>query len=619
MTEHEPLSGHRSFFAELGRRNVLRVGAAYAMAGWLVIQVVETVFPAFGFGEAAVRVVTLAFVIGLIPVLVIAWVFELTPEGVRRDAEVDRGASGAAPRAGRKLDRAIMVLLALAVGYFAFDKFVLSPAREASIAESAREEARLSALREAPGSKSIVVLPLVNLSPDPGNEYFSDGISEELMNLLARIPELRVISRSSSFSYKGKSVRPEQVAEELNVGHILEGSVARAADRVRISVQLIDARQDAQLWSKTFDRTMDDIFALQDSIATAVVSELELTLLGETPRARPTSPEAFTAFMQGRALARQSTTESREQGGRLLRRSLELDPTYARAWEQLAVIAANQALYGDRPYAEAMEEARRNTERALEYDPGFANARAILARIIVAYEGDYPAAVEQLQRAVELAPGSAPVLGNSAAILMLIGRFEQAITLQERGIALDPVSPIASFNLAKRYLAAGLAAEAETAARDALLLSPAYSGGRFLLGRALLLQGRAEEAREAFEKEPRDAMRLAGLSVAEHELGHPDRSDAALAELVALAEDAPTSDGFLVAGVHAWRGDPDRAFAWLDRVFEAGGAGGLRELRSEVLLHPLHPDARWQDMLARAGLSDAQLASIEFEIPEEGD
>lgn len=605
----------RSFFAELRRRNVLRVGAAYAMAGWLVIQVVETVFPAFGFSEAAVRVVTLVFVIGLLPVLVIAWVFELTPEGLKKDADIDRGGSDAAPHAPGRLNRAIMVLLALAVGYFAFDKFVLSPGREASIAEAARREARASALEEAPDSKSIAVLPLANRSADPDNEYFSDGISEELMILLARIPELRVISRSSSFSYKGKNVRPTQVAEELNVGYILEGSVARADDRVRISVQLIDARRDTQVWSTTFDRTLDDIFALQDSIATAVVSELELTLLDEAPRARPTSPEAFTSFMQGRALARQSTTESRAEGGRLLRRTLELDPTYARAWEQLAVVAANQALYGDRPYAEAMGEARRHIERALEYDPGFANAHAILARIIIAAEGDYPAAVEELQRAVDLAPGSAPVLGNSAAILMLIGRFEQAIALQERGIALDPVSPISSFNLAKRYLAAGRAAAAETAARDALLLSPLYSGGQFLLGRALLLQGRAEEARDAFGNEPRDAMRLAGLAVAEHELGHPDRSDAALAELVAIAEDAPASAGFLVAGVHAWRDETDAAFAWLDRVFEAGGGGALRELRSEVLLHNLHSDARWQEILTRAGLSDAQLASIEFALP----
>jgi tetratricopeptide (TPR) repeat protein len=285
----------------------------------------------------------------------------------------------------------------------------------------------------------------------------------------------------------------------------------------------------------------------------------------------------------------------------------------------LAVIAANQALYGDRPYAEAMGEARRHVERALEYDPGFANAHAILARIIVAAEGDYAAAVEELQRAIELAPGSAPVLGNSAAVLMLIGRFDQAISLQERGLALDPVSPIASFNLAKRYLAAGRAEAAEAAARDALLLSPGYSGGHFLLGRALLLQGRAEEALVAFEEEPREAMRLAGLGVAEHELGRPDRSDAALTGLVAIAGEDPASAACLVASVHAWREEPDEAFAWLDRAYEAGGGGALRESRSEVLLHNLHSDARWQELLARAGLSDAQLASIEFEIPAESD
>jgi len=235
-----------SFLNELKRRNVLRVGAAYIVAAWLVIQIAETIFPLFGYGDTPARLVVIVLSIGFIPSLIISWVFEITPEGLRRDADVDRDHS-ITQVTGKKLDHIILVVLALALGYFAFDKFVLDPARDQSKVEIARQQGRTEALVESYGDQSIAVLPFVNMSSDEEQEYFSDGISEELLNLLAKIPELRVISRSSAFSYKGKDFKLAQVAEELNVAHILEGSVRKAGNKVRITAQLIEARSDTHL------------------------------------------------------------------------------------------------------------------------------------------------------------------------------------------------------------------------------------------------------------------------------------------------------------------------------------------------------------------------------------
>ena len=304
-----------SFFNELKRRNVIRVATAYAVAAWLVIQVVETIFPIYGLSDASIRLVIGVLAIGLIPALVFAWAFELTPEGLKKESEIDRTRS-ITPHTGKKLDRMIIVVLALALGYFGFDKFVLGPQREAAgqeqvagQVEEARQQGRTEALVESYGDKSIAVLPFVNTSSDVEQEYFSDGISEELLSLLAKIPELRVISRSSAFSYKGKDIRVVKVAEELNVAHILEGSVRRAGNKVRITAQLIEARSDTQLWSDTYDRHLDDIFAIQDEIAATVVEQLKITLLGDAPKVRETSPEAYALFLQARHLGRQGSVE----------------------------------------------------------------------------------------------------------------------------------------------------------------------------------------------------------------------------------------------------------------------------------------------------------------------
>ena len=275
-----------SLLDELKRRNVLRIAGLYLVAAWLAVQVSSTLLPMFDAPVWLSRSIVILLATGFLPALIFAWVFQLTPEGLKRESDVERAGS-ITPHTGKKLDRVLMMVLALALGYFAFDKFALSPQREAALQrqkavelDAARKEGRSEALVESYGDKSIAVLPFVDMSPNKDQEYFSDGIAEELLNLLAKISQLRVISRSSAFSFKGKDIEIPEIAKRLNVAHILEGSVRKAGNQVRITVQLIDARSDTHLWSEAYDRPLDDIFAVQDEIAAAVVAQLKLKLRG---------------------------------------------------------------------------------------------------------------------------------------------------------------------------------------------------------------------------------------------------------------------------------------------------------------------------------------------------
>ena len=269
-----------SLFSELRRRNVHRIAAAYTVAAWLIVQVVETVFPAFGFDDSTIRLAVIALVIGFVPAVVLAWVFELTPEGIRRERSAETG-SVADPIARKRLDRAIIVVLAIAVAYFAVDKFLVTETRNPNALPTADSTA--FEITDTVAARSIAVLPFADMSPASDHEYFADGIAEELLNLLSRVPELRVVSRSSSFAFKQKDMTATEIARALGVNYILEGSVRKDADQVRITTQLIDARADTHLWSNTYEGSLRDVFEIQDDIAASVIPALEIELLGTIP------------------------------------------------------------------------------------------------------------------------------------------------------------------------------------------------------------------------------------------------------------------------------------------------------------------------------------------------
>ena len=605
-----------SLFRELKRRNVLRVGAAYVVVAWLAIQIVETIFPAFGFTDAAIRITTIVFAIGLIPTLIFAWAFELTPEGLKKESEVDRSQS-ITPNTGKKLDRTIMVVLALALVYFAVDKFVLDPQRDFAMeeqkvaeVEQARQEGRTEALVESYGDKSIAVLPFVNMSSDEEQEYFSDGISEELLNLLAKIPELRVISRSSTFSYKGKDIKLAQVAEELNVAHILDGSVRKAGNRVRIPAQLIEARSDTHLWSETYDRELEDIFAIQDEISATVVDQLKITLLGDAPHIEETDPEAYALYLQARHLGRQFTAESLERSIALYEQALAIDPHFVSAISGLASVIYNEAGRGMRPADEGYRLVRELTKRVLELDPENAIAHSLLGGMYEYRERNLELAARHRARAIELAPGIASMFVTGAPMMMSLGRLDEAIAIQDYVIARDPVNPISHYNLGIYTLYAGRIEESVRSSLMVLRLSPDFTGAYYNLSMAQLLGGLPADALESARKEPFEPFRLLALIAARHALGQDAAADADMAKMV---EKYGHEWPYNIAYVVAFRGQADNAFKWLKKAKEIGDTG-LSELNTQPLFASLHNDPRWLPLLESIGKSPEQLDAIEFEV-----
>lgn len=609
-----------SFFVELKRRNVIRVAAAYVVAAWLVIQVVETIFPAFGFGDVAIRTVVIALAIGLVPVVIFAWAFELTPEGLKREKDVDRSQS-ITPQTGKRLDRAIMVVLALGLGYFAFDKFVLAPQRTAdlqqelteqmeTVAQEAREAGRTDALLESYGDKSIAVLPFVNMSADKDQEYFSDGIAEELLNLLAKVSALRVISRTSAFSFKGTDLKLTEVAEELNVANILEGSVRRAGDRIRITVQLIEARSDTHLWSETYDRTFDDIFAIQDEIAAKVVEQLKIKLLGAAPKIEETDPRAYSLYLRARSLGRRVTKESMEQSNALFEQALVIDPDYAAAIDGLTRNYNNQASNGLLPAAEGFALAREMTQRALALDPESALAHSQLGWIAMYYDNDLPAAARHFERALAEDPTNRGIITNAAALLVGLGRLDEVIALQEYLIARDPMNATGHFNLGLYHFYAGDWEAAVASIRAALRLSPGYLGAHYQIGAALLMEGEAQAALDAFALEKDEEYRVKGRAMASHALGRQADFESAMAELKSGWGGRWPSE---VAQAYAITGAADAAFEWLDQAVAQNEAG----LDHQFLIPfyaPVYEDPRWAMFLDRVGSSPAQRAAINFAV-----
>lgn len=586
-----------SLFNELKRRNVFRVAAAYIVTAWLVIQVVETIFPAFGFTDAAVRYVVIAFAIGLAPVVIFSWAFEITPEGLRKEADLDREAL-IPSRAGKQLDRVIMVVLALALGYFAFDKFVLTPQRQAKqLAEAtqeARQEGHSEALVQAYGDKSIAVLPFVDMSTDKDQEYMSDGIAEELLNLLAKVPDLRVISRSSSFAYKGEKIDIPEVARKLNVGHILEGSVRKAGEQLRITVQLIEARSDTHLWSQTYDRKLDNIFEIQDEIAAAVVEALKVNLIGAVPKARMTDREAYTLVLRARHIWNRRAPGDEEKAMEFYQRALDIDPGYAPAWAGLSVAIAVQALNGRIPRDSGFAKAREAIETALSLDPGSSDVHVRMGQAYLR-DDNGPAASREFQRALELDPNNPLALGAMATyVSWRNGRTEEALELFKKAATIDPLAAIWPGNLSSLLIKLGRLDEAEEAALKALELGP---GSIFQenLATVYFLRHEYENALELFESLPESASRAFNLTVTYHAMGRQAESDAELQQLGASHErDVP----FLLAMAHASRGEADAAFEWLERTFDTRRLR-IDQLEFEPFLENLHEDPRWEALLRR--------------------
>lgn len=610
-----------SLLAELKRRNVFRAATVYVAVAWLLIQVAETTFPAFGLDDGRLRVLIIILVIGFVPAVALAWLFELTPEGIKRDRDLPPG-SPLLAQTNRLLDRAIVALLALGLTYFAVDKFFLSPAREQARVEEALEQGRSEALAERLGDKSIVVLPFANLSPDPDQAYLADGLAEELLNLLARIPELRVISRTSAFAFKGKDVGLAEIAQQLKVSHALEGSVRRSGDRIRVTAQLIETGTDAHVWSETYERTLDDVFAIQDEIASHVAEALRLELLGTQPRSRRVDPQAYLLFMQARQML--DAWGEPEQIHGMLQRALQIDANYADAWTGLSWLYFRCGLEQVREASAfclgySVEQAQQLSQQALQnaltIDPNNAIAIAYGAYRKAFGEHDWAGGAADFERALRLDPTRPDVLRGTLAFLRFIRRPDLAIRLGEFAVASDPLCSACAYYLARAYAEAGRLDEAEARMRD---FAATGRGGWHTIATILLLKGEPSAALDAVASIPDAETNPSVMHVramALHSLGRDEESLAALSQLESASGQEHSQ---MLAEVHAWRGETERAFKLLEALSARPPSGAAMPSSTfgafSPFLRPLLDTPRGQALLRPLGLADDQLAAIRFEL-----
>jgi len=609
-----------SLFIELKRRNVLRVAAAYVLASWLLIQVAETIFPLFGFDDAPARIAVIVLAIGFIPALIFAWAFELTPEGLKKESEVDRTQS-ITPYTGKKLDRMIMVVLALALGFFAFDKFVLDPQREAKLqaqkaveVEEARQQGRSDALVESYGDQSIAVLAFDDMSPEGDQEYLSDGIAEELLNLLARIPKLRVISRSSAFSFKGKDVPIPEIAEQLNVAHILEGSVRKAGNRVRITAQLIEARSDTHLWSESYDRDLDDIFAIQDEIAAAMVEQLKLKLLNPVPPQPETDAETYALYLRALHLLPMYTAEAWREALELLQKAVVFDPSYANSWALLSRIYIGSSRVQLIPVEVGAPLALKAVGTALELDP--ANGWAHLVRVIhaVNIDRDLAKAANYVQAAFSSGRADVETLVIAAELASWLGDMNQAIRIMQYAIARDP--KVATYHglLSRFYWYAGRLEESKLSVQVALNINP----NMFLLHGRLaaisIFQGDFESSLLEVEKELWPEFRQLLKVIYYHEMGEHQKS----AEELRILTEQATPEVPWVFYANAYVGNHEAALQWIEQNADVVRFDFLASINNDVRIRAILKEPRYLKILRSLGIAPEQLAEIELnlELPE---
>ena len=583
------------FLAELKRRNVIRAGLAYLALGWLLLQVAALVIPAFGWPAWVLRWLVILVALGFPATLVLAWLFDLGPGGLERDGEATAEA-GARPR-GRTTDRVIVAALLAVVLVLVFERVVLVGRREPAPATTPATTAAAARARPA----SIAVLPFVDMSQARDQEYFSDGLSEELLAALARLPQLHVAGRTSSFSFKGKDTDLRTIGERLGVATILEGSVRKAGERLRVTAQLVNAADGFRLWSETYDRELTDVFAVQDEIAAAVVDALKVKLLPGTARdfGRTANPDAYLHYLRGRALVNRPAGSDFRAAAEEFRKALELDPGYALARVSLAGALGNAQPRADSIAQTALD--RRNAlveaERAIAMAPGFGQAYAVRGHLRRVINWDWAGAEEDLQRALEMGPVDVDTHLWHALHLSTLGRTTEALAALERRLELDPLSA-STWRYYGLYLStAGRLDDARTAQARALELAPGNANSHYWMGVAELIAGRPEVARRLFER-TNPAERLSGIAMAESALGNEAAAQKALRELI---DCCAKISAVLVAHVHARRGEKDEAFAWLQRAYDAH-EDRLMYLKTNQLLDGLRDDPRYAELLKKMNL-----------------
>jgi adenylate cyclase len=550
------------------------------------------------------RTVAVLMVLGFPAALIFAWVFEMTPEGLKPTAEVDSRRS-IRKLTGRRLDLAIIIVLVLALAYFAADKFWLSKrfATESETVPVAAFTPAAAPTAPAMSDKSIAVLPFTDMSEKKDQEYFADGMADEVIDLLANVPELKVIGRTSSFQFKGKTEDLRMIGSRLGAAYVVEGSVLKTGNRVRVTAQLIGTRDGVNRWSEMYERPFGDVLKLQNELAAGVARAMAITVGSDTlqRRAALKSPEAYDRYLRGLHSIDRYDREGFEAASSYFQQALDLDPSFGAAAAELGRMVAMQAEFGFTPAAETYERARHILETAIRLDPNSGMAHAWLGWVHMAYDWDWAAAETEMKQARRLAPRVPDGLLCTARLSMALGRWDDAMRDLKYAIALDPLYAAASNILSEVYARAGRLAEAEAAERRVLEISPTYSSGPYNLAIVLLVRGRLEEALKAISVTHQPTGDQAqGLALIYYALGRKADSNAQLATLV---RDHASDAVFQIAEVHAYRAEADEAFRWLDRAYVQKDVG-LYLIKGDLLLKRLERDSRYKAFLKKMNLPE---------------
>jgi len=447
---------------------------------------------------------------------------------------------------------------------------------------------------------SIAVLPFVNMSSDKEQDFFSDGLAEELLNNLTKIQGLRVTGRTSSFAFKGKNEDLRLIGQKLNVRTILEGSVRKEGKRVRVTAQLVNTSDGFHLWSQTYERELEDIFAVQDDIARSVVEALKLTLATKKgPLEKSTNMQAYNAYLQGQYFLNRFNRKNAEKAAGYYQQAIQYDPNYAPAWVGLAMVHAFQANNAWTPMHETYRQAQKEAEKALELDSTLAMAYRAQGFIRQFSDWDWSGAEQSLDRALKLEPGNARVLYGAAGLARTLGHFDKAISFYERAIELDPLFTAAYHYLGQTLLWSGNLEQAEIVYKKALEISPDRDATHVFLGLGYLLQSKPKAALSEMEQEPEAIWRFFGLALVHRALGKQKESDAALAELI---EKSQEDAAYQIAEVYAYRGEIDKAFEWLNRAYEQHDSGLPAYLKGDPLLRNIERDPRHAALLKKMRL-----------------
>jgi eukaryotic-like serine/threonine-protein kinase len=581
----------KNFFAELKRRNVYKVAVAYAVVGWLLVQIATQVFPFFEIPNWAVRLIVLAIVIGFPISLVIAWAFELTPQGIKRAEDVDLAAqTRTKPHAWIYV---VIVGALLSVGLFFIGRYTAQNTTGAVRTESA--------------AKSIAVLPFDNATGNADTEYLSDGISEALINSLTELQQLKVIARSTAFRYKGKQTDPQSVGRDLNVRTVLMGVVRQVGDRLNVQVDLVDAMTGSQLWGQEYERKLVDVVTVKQTLVREVTEKLKVKLTGEQQQRLiqrdPTNPEAYQFYLRGRYYWERRTAENLTKAIGQFQQAADKDPNYALAYVGLSDSYVLLENYAGTPANESLPKAKAFAERALQIDISLAEAHTSMGYVYTNL-WQWKEAEDEFKRAIELKPNYPTAHHWYSLYLLDVGRVAEAKAAIKRAQELDPLSLIIGITVTYAYLGEGDAKFAIAQSKKVVELDPSFPRGHEFLGLALTEDRRYEEAiaelEKAVELSGRERWPLHDLGFGYAISGRHTEAQAILKELLGKYE-MGQAIGQDLAAVCAGLGDKDQAFAWLEKDFQTR-SGLLPWIRWAPAFASLRSDPRYADLLRRMGL-----------------